>query len=61
LLDTLGRRKLPAIDSKAAIRDKREKEIQMKVRRVQKIFFRRHTPPHFLAGPAAAEKIARAE
>jgi hypothetical protein len=31
LLDTAGFRKLPALDSKAAIREKREKEIQMKV------------------------------
>jgi hypothetical protein len=38
LLDTSGFRKLPALDSKAAIREKREKEIQMKVCSAQKCF-----------------------
>jgi hypothetical protein len=38
LLDTSGFRKLPALDSKAAIREKREKEIQMKVWSAQKCF-----------------------
>lgn len=51
------RRKLPALDSKAAIREKREKEIQMKVCAACRSRF----CPNSRAGSAAEEKVGGEE
>ena len=53
----LRRRKLPALDSKAAIRENREKEIKMKVNLLQKRCLPSCRCPDALAGTSAAEKI----
>ena len=52
------RRKLPSLDSKAAIREKREKEIQMKVNFCRGAAARCSCADDAHAGASAAEKIA---
>jgi hypothetical protein len=54
-------RKLPALDSKAAIRERREKEIQMKVVARAGSFCLGSVLAYAFAGPAAEEKIIGAK